>query len=104
MRTPFFIAVITFATSAVADLHNNAFCVTSRTNFEGAKKYEILPEATRCACERYKYRNTGNKQWDKCPDCTFDGLSCLSADWHIGGDEMTYYCEEKCGAQGAEAN
>lgn len=25
--------------------------------------------ATRAACARYKARNTGNQQWDKCPDC-----------------------------------
>jgi hypothetical protein len=26
--------------------------------------------ATRKACAAYRNRNTGNKMWDKCPDCT----------------------------------
>ncbi|KAL0934631.1 uncharacterized protein CTRU02_211430 [Colletotrichum truncatum] len=101
---------------AVAKLHNAAVCVNNRRigstgngtpwglGYGSYKDYEIATEATKCACNMYKNRNTGNNQWDKCPDCKFDGLQCVSGAWHIGGDEMTYYCEKKCGAQGAEAN
>ncbi|KPM36376.1 hypothetical protein AK830_g10198 [Neonectria ditissima] len=103
------------AGGALAGLHNAAACVTNRktspvggtgwsVSYTWAKSYEILPDATKCACNYYRNRNTGNKQWDKCPDCTFDGTACNSAGWHIGGDEMNYYCTKKCGAQGAEAN
>ncbi|KAI5194648.1 hypothetical protein E4T39_08558 [Aureobasidium subglaciale] len=100
---------------AQAKLHNSAVCVTGRTeapiggtgwsvSYNWQKNYEIDITASKCACDHYKVRNTGDKQWDKCEDCTFDGLQCNSAGWHIGGDEMTYYCSEKCGAQGSEAN
>ncbi|KAJ5995126.1 hypothetical protein N7481_002103 [Penicillium waksmanii] len=98
-----------------AKMHNVAVCVTNRKyseiggtafspSYTWSKDYEILPDATKCACDLYKQRNTGDKQWDQCPDCTFDGNYCNSADWHIGGDEITYYCEEMCHAQGAEGN
>ncbi|CAI7638537.1 unnamed protein product [Penicillium glandicola] len=107
--------LVLLAGSAAAKLHSVAVCVSDRkysaiggtafspsNNF--AVQYEILPEATKCACDFYKQRNTGSNQWDQCPDCTFDGNYCRSADWHIGGDEFTYYCEDLCHAQGAEAN
>ncbi|KAI4864926.1 hypothetical protein F4820DRAFT_422127 [Hypoxylon rubiginosum] len=87
---------------AAADLHAAAACIAARDS--AVAGYEILLNATSCACELYKKRNTGSKQWDQCPDCTFDGLVCNSAAKHIGGDEMTYYCEEKCGAKGAQAD
>ncbi|KAG7148289.1 hypothetical protein HYQ46_002851 [Verticillium longisporum] len=78
------------AGGALADLHNVTVCVTNRKSAPiGGTGWS---------------RNTGNKRWDKCPDCTFDGLGCNSAGWHIGGDEMNYYCSKKCGAQGSEAN
>ncbi|CAG7977809.1 unnamed protein product [Penicillium salamii] len=107
--------VLLLAGGAVADLHNVAVCVTGRkysevggtpfsVSYTWSKDYEILPDATKCACDLYKQRNTGDKQWDQCPDCTFDGNYCNSAAWHIGGDEMTYYCEKMCHAQGAEGN
>ncbi|CRK06995.1 hypothetical protein BN1723_006580 [Verticillium longisporum] len=110
-----FAVAIMLAGGALADLHKVAVCVTNRksapiggtgwsASYNWAKNYEILPEATRCACNLYRQRKTGNKQWDKCRDCTFDGLGCNSAGWHIGGDEMNYYCSKKCGAQGSEAN
>ncbi|TQN68379.1 hypothetical protein CSHISOI_07115 [Colletotrichum shisoi] len=101
---------------AVAKLHDAAVCVTARQygstgngtpygiTYGSYKDYQILPEATKCACNYYKNRNTGNKQWDKCPDCNYDGLQCVSNGWHIGGDEMNYYCSKKRGAQGSEAN
>ncbi|KAH7125772.1 hypothetical protein B0J11DRAFT_568497 [Dendryphion nanum] len=113
--TYLFFAVAPLIGSAIADLHNAAVCVTGRTyspiggtpfspSQTWAKHFEILPDATKCACDAYRRRNTGNKQWDQCPDCTFDGLQCVSKGWHIGGDEITYYCEKTCHAQGAEAN
>ncbi|KAK7402655.1 hypothetical protein QQX98_011602 [Neonectria punicea] len=103
------------AGGAIADLHSVAVCISNRkysqiggspfsVSYTWAKDYEILLAETECACNFYKARNTGDKQWDQCPDCTFDGNTCNSADWHIGGDEMTYYCEKLCHAQGAEAN
>ncbi|KAK6200705.1 hypothetical protein LQW54_009586 [Pestalotiopsis sp. IQ-011] len=108
------LAVFT-ATGVFADLHSSAVCVDNRSespsggtgwsvSYSWVKDYEILPDATKCACDYYKSRNTGDNQWDQCPDCTFDGLGCNSAASHIGGDEFTYYCEKKCGAQGAESN
>ncbi|OQE19595.1 hypothetical protein PENSTE_c015G08306 [Penicillium steckii] len=100
---------------AFAKLHNVAVCVTGRKysevggtpfspSYTWSKDYEILPDETKCACDLYKQRNTGSNQWDQCPDCNFDGNYCHSEGWHIGGDEMTYYCEKKCHAQGAEGN
>ncbi|KAF6803342.1 hypothetical protein CMUS01_15117, partial [Colletotrichum musicola] len=54
--------------------------------------------ATQKACDRYKARNTGNQQWDKCPDCKTslrgDLLVCNSLGKHIGGDEWDYYCKQ----------
>ncbi|KAF5549086.1 hypothetical protein FMEXI_4428 [Fusarium mexicanum] len=125
-------SLLALATLASAKLHNQAVCVSNRNyspiggtawsvSYNWKVNYEILPDATNCACAYYRNRNTGNKQWDKCPDCRFvgyprcniserganmeqDGLVCGSKGWHIGGDEFTYYCEKKCGAQGAEAN
>ncbi|KAF4440784.1 hypothetical protein F53441_12192 [Fusarium austroafricanum] len=90
-------ALLALAGIASAKLHSQAVCVTNRhysanggtpfsVSYNWSVNYEILPDATRC------------------PDCHFDGLVCGSRDWHIGGDEFTYYCENKCGAQGAEAN
>lgn len=67
----------------MADLHSSAVCVSGRqighpggTPFSPGmggfpKTYEILLDATECACGYYRRRNTGNKQWDQCPDCTF---------------------------------
>jgi len=59
-----------------------AVCVTGRKysqiggtpfspSYTWSKDYEILPDETKCACDLYKQRNTGNNQWDQCPDCTF---------------------------------
>ncbi|KAH7353581.1 hypothetical protein B0T11DRAFT_356771 [Plectosphaerella cucumerina] len=108
-------AVLALAAGVTADLHNVAVCVDQRTSspiggtgssvsYNWAKAYVLNPTATKCACDLYKRRNTGNKQWDQCPDCWFDGVYCNSGSWHIGGDEMDFYCSKRCGAQGAEAN
>ncbi|OQE96402.1 hypothetical protein PENNAL_c0001G05764 [Penicillium nalgiovense] len=83
-----------------AKLHNVAVCVSNRKyseiggtpfspSYTWSKEYEILPDETKCACDLYRQRNTGDKQHDQCPDCTFDGNYCNSAGWHIGGDEVT---------------
>ncbi|OJD32233.1 uncharacterized protein BKCO1_4000098 [Diplodia corticola] len=110
------LAVLTMAAGSYAALHTAAVCVSNRVSstvggtawsvsYNWQTSYEVLPDATKCACDLYKARNTGNNQWDQCPDCTFgDGLACNSAGKHIGGDEMEYYCSEKCGAQGSEAD
>lgn len=74
--------MILFEYSTVAKLHNVAVCVTNRKyseiggtpfspSYTWSKDYEILPDATKCACDLYKQRNTGSNQWDQCPDCTF---------------------------------
>ncbi|PSN65047.1 hypothetical protein BS50DRAFT_645036 [Corynespora cassiicola Philippines] len=80
-----------------ADLHNFAVCANNRDGGD----FTLLKEATECACNYYKNRNTGNKQWDQCPDCTFNGMECHSAGWHIGGDEMYHYCTTYCHAEGS---
>ncbi|KAF4965143.1 hypothetical protein FSARC_7010 [Fusarium sarcochroum] len=113
------ISIITLALMAVgsvhAALHKSAACVSNRvsspvggTPFSPSNNwqttYEVLTGATECACNKYKQRNTGSEKWDTCPDCTFDGTLCNSAEGHIGGDEFTFYCEKQCGAQGAEAD
>ncbi|KAI1880186.1 hypothetical protein JX265_001807 [Neoarthrinium moseri] len=95
------LAIVLLAVPSVfADMHYAATCIGVR---QGGT-YEILANATECACTAYLNRNTGDKQYDTCPDCTFDGMQCNSADWHIGGDEWNYYCEDKCGARGSVAN
>ncbi|OLN81703.1 hypothetical protein CCHL11_06934 [Colletotrichum chlorophyti] len=99
---------------ALANLHSSAVCVNNRVSmpvggtgwsvsYTWSTSYEISQTATKCACEAYRKRNTGNRQWDTCPDCTYDGIECNSAGWHMGGDQFTDYCTG-CGAQGAEAN
>lgn len=55
--------------------------------------------ATEKACNAYKNRNTGNNQWDHCPDCTLLNdqnllYYCESKGMHIGGDELHYYCTQ----------
>ncbi|KAK9242054.1 hypothetical protein V1506DRAFT_524900 [Lipomyces tetrasporus] len=75
-------------------------CVTNRVtqpvggtpfspSYTWSNNYEILPAESKCACDYYRQRGTGDKQWDSCPDCTFDGTYCNSAGWHIGGDEVS---------------
>ncbi|KAK6208532.1 hypothetical protein QIS74_12050 [Colletotrichum tabaci] len=115
MQISSILTLVALAASVAADLHNQAVCVKNRVespvggtawsvSYTWSNNYEIEVEATKCACEHYKNRNTGDKQWDQCPDCKVIDMICHSDGWHIGGDEMNYYCSEKCGAQGSEAN
>lgn len=67
MRTTsviFFVASI-LAPFASADLHTDGVCVD---RIGGSNVYNAA--ATEAACTAYLNRNTGNKQWDQCPDCT----------------------------------
>ncbi|KAL0930533.1 uncharacterized protein CTRU02_214608 [Colletotrichum truncatum] len=115
-KVPGFLTFL-IATGVFAGLHEFAICVQNRqeqpiggtpfsVSYSWAKSYSIDQSATKCACDYYKHRNTGNQQWDKCPDCVFDPnqLVCHSAGKHIGGDEMTYYCSKKCNSEGAEGS
>ncbi|OLN97768.1 hypothetical protein CCHL11_07903 [Colletotrichum chlorophyti] len=102
--------------SAIARLHNSAVCIDAVRHgstgngtpwglgYGAWTSYAINTAATDCACKYYKRRNTGNKQWDQCPDCEFNGLECYSYGWHIGGDEMNHYCTKYCGAEGNDGN
>ncbi|KAF6831174.1 hypothetical protein CPLU01_06872 [Colletotrichum plurivorum] len=92
-------AAVSFATGISADLHVYAWCADRDIDIWSGE--ESNPEnngATQKACDRYKARNTGNQQWDKCPDCktSFRGdvLVCNSVAKHIGGDEWDYYCKQ----------
>ncbi|TLS21090.1 uncharacterized protein PpBr36_10495 [Pyricularia pennisetigena] len=101
------IAAIILATAtdlATGDMHHSAVCFTKRIKFFTQRTFHISPNATMCACTFYRARNTGTNPWDKCPDCTYDGLRCRSENGTIGGDEFNYYCEKKCGAKGSEAD
>ncbi|KAH7347504.1 hypothetical protein B0T11DRAFT_333611 [Plectosphaerella cucumerina] len=94
----------TAASVVVADLHDYATCRDRA--FKGVNEYAIEnPGATQAACNRYRARNTGNKQWDKCPDCSTsyrgDVLVCNSPAKHIGGDEWEYYCRQSGADYGA---
>lgn len=103
-----------------ASLHSDAICVDYKG---GVAVYNA--GATKAACGNYRVRNTGGKQWDKCPDCEMvseDQVErttvltdcdqrnignldvCHSDAWHIGGDEINYYCEKINGAGGSWAN
>ncbi|KAH6625784.1 hypothetical protein C7974DRAFT_377247 [Boeremia exigua] len=86
-----------------ADLHNAGICVDYKG---GVAVYNEA--ATKAACGNYKARNTGNKQWDQCPDCEMKVTGnlnvCSSPAWHIGGDELNHYCEKVNGAGGSLAN
>ncbi|KAF6817777.1 hypothetical protein CSOJ01_02214, partial [Colletotrichum sojae] len=112
-----------FCTSRIQPINNNNVCPKKRDILEGdainmtrsriiGRAYGDNEAATRKACAAYKNRNTGNKQWDKCPDCTvgwrhtedptYCAIACNSAGSHIGGDEWLYYCKQS-GADGSEA-
>jgi hypothetical protein len=67
MRSTSAILILTalLAPFAAADLHSAGVCVDTKG---GVAVYNEA--ATKAACGNYNVRNTGNKQWDKCPDCT----------------------------------
>ncbi|KAK1142944.1 hypothetical protein N8T08_007185 [Aspergillus melleus] len=93
----------TLAIGVFADLHYTGVCYDSPG--KGVSVYNKA--ATEKACAAYKKRNTGDKQWDQCPDCTLlndqDLLYyCQSEGQHIGGDELNYYCKQN-GAGGSLA-
>ncbi|KAF7954165.1 hypothetical protein EAE96_005296 [Botrytis aclada] len=95
------IVLLSLASFALADLHVNGICVDEKS---GVNVYNA--DATAKTCTNYKNRNTGSEQWDTCPDCTMitRGIPhCESADLHIGGDELNYYCKQS-GAGGSLAN
>ncbi|KAJ4319167.1 hypothetical protein N0V94_004040 [Neodidymelliopsis sp. IMI 364377] len=85
-----------------ADVHTDAVCIDKK----GGNVYNEA--ATKAACGNYKERNTGDKQWDQCPDCEMRLVGnlnvCHSDGSHIGGDELNYYCTEINGAGGSLAN
>ncbi|KAH7066675.1 hypothetical protein BKA63DRAFT_495583 [Paraphoma chrysanthemicola] len=88
---------LTLTSCVVANLHFYAWC--SNRVFKGLQEEEEAnSKATEDACARYRNRNTGNNQWDKCPDCTpgvrGDVRVCNSPAKHIGGDEWDYYCKQ----------
>ncbi|KAF1927451.1 uncharacterized protein M421DRAFT_421862 [Didymella exigua CBS 183.55] len=101
-------SVIIFLTALVtpfvaAKLHSNAICIDI---LSGVSVYNEA--ATIASCGNYRVRNTGNKQWDQCPDCEMKVIGnlnvCHSDGWHIGGDEINYYCEKINNAGGSLAN
>ncbi|KAF2174730.1 hypothetical protein K469DRAFT_725304 [Zopfia rhizophila CBS 207.26] len=103
MRCSLILTLVAFlSTSVLADLHASGLCVD---NISGKSVYNA--DATTQACTSYLNRNTGSKQWDTCPDCqvsTVGGLTfCHSEAWHIGGDELSYYCKQ-AGADGSLAD
>ncbi|KAM0554821.1 hypothetical protein ACHAPJ_006554 [Fusarium lateritium] len=95
--------------SVFADLHNFCGCGTRHKGDSQVGAYWVFDTgATKYACDRYSRRNTGNKKWDKCPDCKMDTYrldsqgdtpACFSWGFHLGGDEFDYYCGQK-GLQG----
>ncbi|THV50438.1 hypothetical protein BGAL_0150g00010 [Botrytis galanthina] len=95
------IALLSLASFTLADLHTNGICVDTKSDV-----YVYNADATAKTCTNYYNRNTGSEQWDTCPDCTMitTGVPhCESAGWHIGGDELNYYCQQN-GAGGSLAN
>ncbi|KAE9366238.1 hypothetical protein N431DRAFT_472787 [Stipitochalara longipes BDJ] len=93
MKTSFstLISALSLAGFTLADLHQNAFCIDS------TDAGDVLNEAaTTTACGYYFMRNKGTEQWNTCPDCVMldtPSIHCNSEAWHIGGDEITYYCK-----------
>ena len=65
MRFTSTLIAFAMASFAVADLHSSAVCINM---VAGDMVYNDV--ATRKACDAYKARNTGDSQWDTCPDCT----------------------------------
>ncbi|KAK2053031.1 hypothetical protein LY76DRAFT_629751 [Colletotrichum caudatum] len=78
-------------------VHNSG----SQRNVLTIEQWLFDKDVTTYACTRYRNRQTGNKQWDQCPDCKMDTYkmdghvgtpSCFSWKFHMGGDEFDYYC------------
>ncbi|TID24318.1 hypothetical protein E2P81_ATG02619 [Venturia nashicola] len=89
------------AAGVSAKLHNYALCYYGPENSAGYHE-----AATRAACAAYSKRsNKGAAQWNSCPDCVITGAppSCYSKEWHLGGDEISFYCKQ-AGAAGSFAN
>ncbi|APA11648.1 hypothetical protein SS1G_05103 [Sclerotinia sclerotiorum 1980 UF-70] len=87
------VALLSLVGFSVADLHKFGICADLKGD-----GYVYNSKATQDACTAYKNRNTGNKQWDKCPDCYMDTVDiphCHTNGWHMGGDEWSYYCKQK---------
>lgn len=85
--------------STFAKLHNVAVCVSNRKyseiggtpfspSYTWSKEYEILPDETKCACDLYRQRNTGDKQHDQCPDCTFVCFDNCHLQKHMKTEEL----------------
>ncbi|KAL0571432.1 hypothetical protein V5O48_010522 [Marasmius crinis-equi] len=108
MKFSVILATLAFASSALADLHYVASCVNKDPVLVDEQYLSYQNDvATQRACNAYKNRNTGNKQWDKCPDCSYIKNNmlwqCKSNEKHIGGDEFEYYCKQ-AGAYGSQAD
>ncbi|KAN0090129.1 hypothetical protein V8E51_018708, partial [Hyaloscypha variabilis] len=93
MKTSFSILGFTLvlAGRSLADLHQNAVCIDSTDAGD-----VLNVDATTTACGYYFMRNKGTEQWNTCPDCIMldtPSIHCNSEAWHIGGDEITYYCK-----------
>ncbi|KAB8227621.1 hypothetical protein ETB97_010612 [Aspergillus alliaceus] len=93
MKASISLLIAALTAGVVADLHTTGVCIDQK----GADVYNRA--ATEKACAAYKKRNTGNEQWDQCPDCTLKNerdllYYCESAGKHIGGDELHYYCTQ----------
>ncbi|KAF8859173.1 hypothetical protein BDZ45DRAFT_801871 [Acephala macrosclerotiorum] len=83
--------IFSLTATTLAKLHYNAVCV-DETDAENVYN----DAATVQACEWYYLRNKGDEWWNTCSDCvmvTDDSPHCNSAAQHIGGDEITYYCQ-----------
>ncbi|KAH7370957.1 hypothetical protein BKA66DRAFT_591628 [Pyrenochaeta sp. MPI-SDFR-AT-0127] len=95
MRISSAVLLVALPALVVADLHRTFVCVV-RASRNVVRYHEA---ATTAACNAYRNRNTGNSQWDKCPDCVLRDDQgtvkfCASDRWHLGGDEVYHYCRK----------
>ncbi|KAK0117944.1 hypothetical protein ONS95_012256 [Cadophora gregata] len=94
------VIVALLASTVAADLHTRLTCLNYSQSVlgAGASQAGTNDAATIAACNAYKRRNTGNKQWDTCPDCTViqnnQIKACQSNGKHLGGDEFLFYCKQ----------
>ncbi|KAG8162297.1 hypothetical protein KVR01_008062 [Diaporthe batatas] len=136
MQLSFVLILLASTAGVMADLHKYALCTSKFQPIDNPntcpKKRDVLDSgvldlatsrikgrgygdnaaATKKACAAYRNRNTGNEQWDKCPDCTigwrqsqdptYCAITCNSNGEHIGGDEWLYYCKQ-AGADDSDA-